>query len=133
MHNGAHAKVFANAAKLREKMTEPEKKLWKYLRLKPQGFKFRRQHPIGLYVLDFYCHKLRVSIGLDGGYHLTREQREKDQSRTQYLKELGIKEHRFANKEVLQHFEATIESIEKILRAAPLQGWGEGGNKTTSK
>ncbi|MGB6036944.1 MAG: endonuclease domain-containing protein [Cryomorphaceae bacterium] len=114
MHNGAHAKV----AKLREKMTEPEKKLLEYLRLKPQGLKFRRQHPIGFYVLDFYCHKLRISIELDGGYHLSREQKEMDESRIQYLEELGIKEYRSANKEVLNHFEATIESVEKILREA---------------
>lgn len=114
-------------------MTEPEKKLWEYLRLKPQGFKFRRQHPIGSYVLDFYCHKLRISIELDGGYHLLREQKEKDESRTQYLNELGIKEYRFTNKEVLNHFEATVEKIEQTLRAASLQGRGERGSKTTGK
>ena len=124
MHNGAHPKVFKNAAKLRENMTEPEKKLWQYLRLKPLGFKFRRQHPLGLFVLDFYCHKLRVSIELDGRYHLSRDQKEKDESRTQYLEELGISEYRYSNLEILNHFETIIDSIEKILRASRPSGAG---------
>lgn len=77
MHNGATPSVFKNAAKLRASMTETEIRLRDYLRTKPIGFKFRRQHPISGYVLDFYCHKLRLSIEIDGGYHLQKEQIEK--------------------------------------------------------
>jgi len=97
MHNGARPGTFNNASKLREDMTEPEKILWENLRLKPEGCKFRRQHPIGIYILDFYCHKLRISIELDGGYHLAKDQKEKDENRTEYLRELGICEYRFTN------------------------------------
>ena len=115
MHDGATPKVFKNAAKLRENMTEPEIKLWDYLKTKPLGYKFRRQHPIAGYVLDFYCHKLRLSIEIDGGYHLKKEQKEKDTQRTEYLKGVGIAEHRFTNEEILSNFKKTIEIINSVL------------------
>ena len=56
------------AEKLRAKMTEPEKKLWDFLKTKPLGFKFRRQHPFSTYVLDFYCHRAQLAIEIDGKY-----------------------------------------------------------------
>jgi len=125
MHNGARPNVFSNAVKLREQMTEPEIRLWEYLKSKPQGFKFRRQHPIGIYILDFYCHKLRISIEIDGDYHLTKKQKEKDANRTAYLTELGIKEHRYTNEEILNSFDKSVTDIENIMSAASLQGQGE--------
>lgn len=73
MHDGATAIILENAAKLRLKMTETESLLWERLKGKSLGFKFRRQHPINRYVLDFYCHEKRLSVELDGGYHLTKE------------------------------------------------------------
>ena len=117
MHDNATPKVFRNAAKLREAMTEPEIKMWDYLKTKPLQFKFRRQHPISGYVLDFYCHKLRLSIEIDGGYHLKTEQKEKDKERTEYLKNVGITEIRFLNDEILNHFDSSIEKINILLRA----------------
>jgi very-short-patch-repair endonuclease len=93
-------------------MTVPEIILWNYLRKKPFGFKFRRQHPIQVYVLDFYCHKLKLSIEIDGAYHTSLEQKEKDIARTKDLNEVGIKEIRFTNDDVLNHFELVIEKIE---------------------
>ena len=116
MHDGATPKVYRNASKLREKMTEPEIKLWDYLKTNPLGYKFRRQHPIARYVLDFYCHKLRLSIEVDGGYHLKKEQREKDAKKTAYLKSVGITEYRFTNDEILNQFEKSIEFINSKLR-----------------
>jgi len=130
MHDGATAKVYRNAAKLRENMTEPEIKLWDYLKIKPMGFKFRRQHPISGYILDFYCHKLKLSIEIDGGYHLNKEQREKDIERTAYLNSVGITEYRFTNEEILHEFEKSIEFINSKLRVdSPLGVGGERGNK----
>ncbi len=116
MHDGATPIVFRNAAKLRENMTEPEKLLWEFLKTKPIGFKFRRQHPIAGYVLDFYCHKLRLSIEVDGAYHLKKEQLEKDKERTSYLVNLGIEEIRFTNNNVLKNLSETIEIIIERLR-----------------
>lgn len=101
MHDGATSKIFEFALKLRANMTEPEQKLWYYLKTKPLGFKFRRQHPIGKYVLDFYCHKIRLSIEIDGQNHETIEQKFSDQKRASYLNSLGIKELRFNNENVL--------------------------------
>lgn len=134
MHDGATPKVFRNAAMLRENMTEPEKKLWDYLKTKPFGIKFRRQHPISGYVLDFYCHKLRFSIEIDGGYHLQKEQKEKDLERTDYIKSLGISEIRFTNEQVLNEFETVIKKINLYLRAdIPLGIEGKRKGKTTNQ
>ena len=115
MHDGATPSVFRNARKLRETMTEPELKLWDYLKTKPGGFKFRRQHPIAGFVLDFYCHKLRLSIEIDGGYHLKKEQREKDKERTEYLHSVGITEIRYTNDQVSKNFSMVITDINSWL------------------
>jgi very-short-patch-repair endonuclease len=124
MHNDAKPEIYKNAAKLRENMTEAELKLWEYLKTKPFGYKFRRQHPFGIFVLDFYCHKLRISIEVDGHYHLYGEQRERDVERTAYVQSLGITEYRFTNEEILDDFDKSIDSINEILRAATPPGVG---------
>lgn len=125
MHERASPKVFQNAAKLRDHMTVSEKKLWGYLGTKPMRFKFRRQHSLAGYVLDFYCHKLRLSIEIDGNYHLKTEQKEKDEERTEYLKNLGITEIRFTNYQVLHKFETIIENINNRLQAGHPLGLGQ--------
>ena len=120
MHDGATPSVFRNAAKLRNSMTETELKLWKYLKTKPLYFKFRRQHPIAGYVLDFYAHKLKLSIEIDGGYHLKKEQKEKDEERTTYLNNIGIKEIRFTSKQIIEEYENVIKNINSHLSAGTL-------------
>ena len=80
------------------------------------GFKFRRQHPTAGYVLDFYCHKLRLSIEIDGGYHFNKEQKEKDRERTAHLNYLGIMELRFTNKEVMEKEQEVIEKIKEFVQ-----------------
>ncbi|MDB9783066.1 endonuclease domain-containing protein [Winogradskyella sp.] len=85
------------------------------LRLKPLGFKFRRQHPINLFILDFYCHKIKLSIEIDGGYHLTKEQQTKDKERTKIINELGIREIRTTNKDVKDNIEKVMSKIHKEL------------------
>jgi very-short-patch-repair endonuclease len=124
MHDGATPKVFRNASKLRKNTTEAEIKLWEYLKTKPLGLKFRRQHPIAGFVLDFYCHKLKLSIEVDGGYHLKKEQKEKDIERTAYLNSVGIIEYRFTNQEILNQFDKSIELINSKLRVDTFRGWG---------
>ena len=111
MHDGASPKIFAFAAKLRAKMTVPEKILWVYLKDKPMGFKFRRQHPIGRYVLDFYCHKKRLSIEIDGKNHDDLAQFVNDVERTGYLNRIGIKEIRFKNEDILHNIDKIKLSI----------------------
>ena len=105
MHAGAKPELFRFAAKLRANMTEPEKKLWNFLRLKLNGFKFRRQHPFGQYILDFYCHRAKLAIEIDGKYHESPEQKKLDKTRTSEIENSGIKELRFTNEEVINQFE----------------------------
>ena len=116
MHVGAKAPIFKFAAQLRANMTEPEKRLWEYLRTKPQGFKFRRQHPFGNYILDFYCHKAKLSIEVDGKSHDSAEQKEHDNIRTSFIREMRVREMRFTNDEVNNELDDVIERIELALR-----------------
>ncbi len=133
MHYGASPRVFKNAAKLRTTMTTAEVQLWDYLKTSPEGYKFRRQHPIGCYVLDFYCHKLRLSIELDGGYHLTNDQVQMDAVRTAYINDLGILELRFMNEEILDNLEQWIVNFTTNLRESSPFRAGEREGKPNDK
>lgn len=116
MHYGAKDRIFDNARKLRENLTEQERVVWEYLRNRPLGFKFRRQHPVHTYILDFYCHEKRLSIEIDGSYHTENDQIERDMERTRYLNEIGIKEIRFSNDQVFNHLEKVQSEIKKQLQ-----------------
>lgn len=115
MFAGATAEVKKFAIQLRANTTESEDKLWEYLKNKPFGFKFRRQHPFSLYVLDFYCHKLRLAIEVDGGYHFTRMQQEKDRDRTLDISNYNVKVIRFTNHQILDECDAVIEKIKTVI------------------
>jgi imidazole glycerol-phosphate synthase subunit HisF len=69
MFSGADKLLFEKAAALRSRQTFAEELLWNYLRTKPLGFKFRRQHSFSNYILDFYCHALNLVIEVDGSIH----------------------------------------------------------------
>lgn len=82
-------------------MTEAEEILWKHLRAgKIKGIKFRRQHPVGSFVLDFYCAEAKMGIEIDGEIHKRQEIAEYDEGRTFELDKLGIQVIRFTNEEV---------------------------------
>ena len=88
----------ANARRLRREQTEEEKELWRALRAgRFAGFKFRRQHPSGIYTLDFYCPAAKLSVELDGFQHGLPEQRQRDVEREKFLAAQGIEELRFWN------------------------------------
>lgn len=116
MHAGASPKTFELANKLRRKLTKHEQLLWEFLKNKPRGFKFGQQHPFGTYVLDFYSHKAKLSIELDGENHNEKTQSELDQHRTQFINEQGVFEMRFSNEEVDTEFENICYSIENYLK-----------------
>ena len=104
----------ALAKRLRRSMTPWERKLWYgYLRLRPEHF--RRQKPIGPYIVDFSCEQARLVIELDGGGHYTDEQREKDSKRTADIEGRGLKVLRFSNREVDRNFAGVCECIERAL------------------
>ncbi|WP_298951923.1 endonuclease domain-containing protein [uncultured Nonlabens sp.] len=116
MFAGATADVRRFAIQLRANTTESEDKLWTYLKNKPFEIKFRRQHPFNLYILDFYCHKLRLGIEVDGGYHFTRQQQEKDRDRTLEISKYKVDVIRFTDVEVIQDFEKVQNEIEAIIK-----------------
>jgi very-short-patch-repair endonuclease len=106
LHLGAKASTYQNAKELRQVQTEAEQKLWSFLRNKQlNGKKFRRQHAIADYVVDFYCHECKLAIELDGSFHQEEEAKENDEARTTLLNENGIKVLRFWNEEVIKEVE----------------------------
>lgn len=102
------------ARHLRRQPTDAEKRLWYVLRtLRGQGFKFRRQHPIDPYVVDFACIEKRLIIEADGGQHADNEE---DTKRTAYLEEKGWQVMRFWNNDILANTEAVLETIAAKLK-----------------
>jgi len=100
------------AKQLRQQQTDAEQSLWQVLRGRNlEGFKFRRQHPVGGYILDFYCHDAHLAIELDGGGHNTDNQKLYDEERTKVLVGAGIKVVRFWNHDVLNSLESVLEEI----------------------
>ena len=117
MHKGAPASSFSKAEKLRIDMTDAEKKLWEALRMnRLEGYKFRRQHPIHIFIVDFYCHQLSLIIEIDGGYHGSSEQTEKDKERTRLLEFQKLHLIRFTNEEVLSSFENVLNRIRQQIQ-----------------
>jgi len=112
--HGADLNTKWKANELRKIMTPAELKLWKRLRgNKIKGFHFRRQHPYGIYILDFYCNKANLAIEVDGDIH--KFKKEYDQERTKYLEESGIKVLRFTNSEVEEFIEIVLNRIKSEL------------------
>jgi len=105
------------ARTLRSSATEVENELWYHLRgVRFGGYKFRRQHPIPPYVVDFYCHASKLVIELDGMQHTE----EGDRVRTRFLEQRGLTVLRFTNHEVLLQKEAVLEAIWSFLERPPL-------------
>jgi very-short-patch-repair endonuclease len=116
LFKGADGKLFHFARANRKSQTEAEKFLWSFLRQrKLQGFKFRRQHPISYFIVDFYCPERNLVIELDGDYHKERDQRKYDEGRTFELQEFNLKVIRFTNVEVLSKPEFVLNEIVKQL------------------
>ena len=103
-----------NRKALRENSTPAEEALWKRLARKQlDGKKFRRQHSVGTYILDFYCPEEMLAIEMDGADHYTKEGRGNDLERTAYLNNLNIRVVRFENKLVLEKMEFVLNKIKK--------------------
>ena len=115
MFYGAKPPIFEKAKMLRGKLTEAEKLLWDKLRNKQlAGFKFRTQHPIDIFIADFYCHQLLLVIEVDGGVHNTYEQMEYDEGRTAELESYGIKVIRFTNQQLITDLDNVLDKIKHI-------------------
>jgi len=114
--NDFHKHFTAKA--LRKDFTDTERLLWKYLRAKQmEGCKFRRQEPIGSYIVEFVCQEKRIIIEVDGGQHSV--EREKDNKRDTWLEGQGYKVLRFWNDEVLTNTKGILEVIRDYLNHPP--------------
>ena len=127
MFYGASPNIFDKARLLRNSMTEAEKIVWDELKNR-NVFKarFRRQHPIAIFIVDFYCHEYKLAIEIDGEIHLKNEVIEYDDGRSHDIEKLGIKILRFTNDEVFTDLKRITEEILKTIAVLepPLGGRG---------
>ena len=111
MFYSAEAPIFQRARELRSKQTDAENILWIFLRTKPKGHQFRRQHPALNYILDFYCHRLKLAIEADGSIYNENDIIKSDIERQRNLEAAGIKFIRFTNKEIMINLDEVIDKI----------------------
>ncbi len=108
----------ARARELRQRETDAERLLWRFLRdRRLNGAKFRRQWPVGMYCLDFYCAEARLAIEIDGGQHGRSPQSVRDEKRTASLHRRGIRVLRFWTSEVLANCQGVLETIREAMAA----------------
>lgn len=110
-----HPTIRQFARELRQPQTPAEATLWRYLRNRNLQYKFRRQHPIDFFIIDFYCAEAKLLIEIDGASHLVKEQMEYDQVRTKYLEELGYKVIRFTNDDVRYTINEVVSEIIRVV------------------
>jgi very-short-patch-repair endonuclease len=101
----------SKARALRREMSRPEARLWQYLRTRPEGLKFRHQHPVGPYVLDFYCAAAKLGIEVDGVAHDMGDNPERDIRRDAWLAEQGLKIVRIPAAELYGDIEPAVRMI----------------------
>ena len=118
-----------NAVNNRKTPTDAETLLWQCLRDRQLGLKFRRQHAIGDYIADFICLEISLIIEVDGEYHNSEEQQEKDTIRTKYLNEQGFYVLRFTNNEVINQTEWVLK---RIIASPPALSFREGAAANNS-
>jgi imidazole glycerol-phosphate synthase subunit HisF len=111
MFYGAKKETFQFASFLRNHLTESEEILWSYLKKNQFNYRFKCQHPISKYVVDFYCHPLRFVIEVDGSIHLLEEVHEHDVNREENLRTFGLEIIRFSNEMVLYDIEYVKQEI----------------------
>lgn len=115
MFRGASHLVFELAKDLRRNMTQTERLLWNYLKAGVHGLKFRRQHLIGIYIADFYCHKLKLIIEVDGKIHDLKDMKDNDNIREDFLKEQGCTIVRFTNDRVFKELDVVLDEINSLV------------------
>jgi very-short-patch-repair endonuclease len=115
MHAGAIKPLYQRARELRNNATHAETLLWGYLKTKPYGFKFRRQHPFLIYILDFYCHSLKLVIEVDGKIHSRPDVKEYDEQRQALLQKESLIVLRFKNDLIENRLEDVIFEIDSFI------------------
>ncbi len=112
---GTTPQIEMAAKSLRRQMTPAEKKLWMAIRGKKlKAMKFRAQHPVGRFILDFFCPEKKLAIEIDGGIH--DSQRDRDKERDDLLARYGYRVVRFQNEDVLQDLSGVLRKIMEVAR-----------------
>jgi very-short-patch-repair endonuclease len=120
MFYGAKADTFRFAEQMRKNMTAAEQLLWENLKQnKLLGFRFKPQHPVKKFIADFYCHKAKLVVEIDGDIHNTDSIKEHDKNRSYELENLELKVIRFSNYEVINRTTWVLEQIAKHLPSKP--------------
>ncbi|MGZ8556892.1 MAG: endonuclease domain-containing protein, partial [Chitinophagaceae bacterium] len=115
MFYGASHLIFQKAEELRNRKTPAEELLWKLIHINEWKLKFRRQHPVANWVVDFYCHSIKLVVELEGGIHEEEEVKRNDEERESYLKRMGLTVLRFKNEEVLVNKKSVLEKISEAI------------------
>jgi len=125
----AYPDTLDHSRALRRSPTDAEKALWLELRgRRLMGFRFRRQQPIGPFIVDFYCASARLVVEVDGGGHALERKEDRDRERDRALESEGIRVLRFWNTEVLRNMEGVLEAIVKAIgRPSPRPSPGGRG------
>jgi very-short-patch-repair endonuclease len=97
--------------KLRSNMPEPERRLWRHIRGRQLGVKFRRQHGIGIFIVDFYCSEKHLVIELDGASHFTEDAQLHDRERSEYLQDVGLEVVRFTNEQIMNELDSVLQVL----------------------
>ncbi|HEY3500713.1 MAG TPA: endonuclease domain-containing protein [Polyangiaceae bacterium] len=117
LRNTVSQEKFAFARKLRSRPTRAERLLWEAIRKDVLGYRFRRQHVIRGYIVDFWCPSAAVAVEVDGGYHETPEQRARDANRDKAMRGLGIRVLRVSNAQVEHELDHVLLRLRALLEA----------------
>ena len=112
----APKRTIQRARSLRRQMTPPEVRLWVALRRKGQDLRFRRQHPIGAYVLDFYCERARLAVEVDGASHWIGEAPARDAARDAWVAQCGVRTLRLPARLVMDDLDTALRMIATTAR-----------------
>src|SRR5438045_4817898 len=127
MFYGASNLIFQRAEELRNTMTPAEEIIWKAIHINEWKLKFRRQHPIANYVVDFYCHALKLVIEIDSSIHEVDEVKRNDAYRQQHLQELGLNVLRISNEEIFKNKKNILEIIKQKVNELKNPSLGDRG------
>jgi acetylglutamate kinase len=133
MYYGTNAAIFKRAEELRNNMTSAERIIWKHLHINPWKVKFRRQHPIGNFIVDFYCRPLKLVIEIDGSIHDLEDVKRYDEARETALKELELTVIRFKNEDVYNKSNSVLKKIDETIKELQSSPLGVGGKLTVIK
>lgn len=115
LHKEAIGKLYQFGKELRQESTGAEKLLWTELRnRKLKGLKFRRQHPLDKFIVDFYCNEKKLVVELDGNVHDEKINKEYDEARTAMLAGLNIIVLRFKNEEIINKIKDVLKKIREV-------------------